>query len=81
MIDQIGIGIFGVTGIVMANMRQHGARKWAPILGMAGQGFWFWMAIDKKLWGVLFMSLVYTAAWGLGIYNHWFAKNTSKVGI
>lgn len=81
MIDQIGISIFGVTGIVLANMTGYRFRKWAPIFGMAGQGFWFWMAVDKELWGVLFMSFVYTAAWGLGIYNYWFAKNTSEVGI
>lgn len=81
MIDQIGIAVFGVTGIVLANMKSAKARKWAPIFGMAGQGFWFYMSAHEQLWGVLFMSFVYTAAWGLGIYNFWFAEKDKKVGI
>lgn len=81
MIDQIGIAIFGVTAIVLANLKGTTARKWAPILGLAGQVFWFWMSIKNQLWGILFMSFVYTAAWMLGVYNFWLAEKSSKMGI
>lgn len=80
-IEQVGIAIFGLTGIILANIHDAKARKWAPVFGLIGQIFWFWSAIASKQWGILFMCFVYTGAWMLGVYNQWFAKNRPKVGI
>lgn len=79
--EQIGIAIFGVTGIVLSQMKSARARKWAPVSGLIGQVFWFWATIGGKQWGMVFMSCVYTGAWMLGIYNQWFAKSRPKMGI
>lgn len=77
-IDQLGIAVFGVAGIALANAKTHRYRKWASIFGLAGQGFWFYMATINKLWGVLVLSFVYTAFWGVGLYNNWIRHGKEK---
>lgn len=79
--EQLGIAIFGVSGVILSQVRSAKARKWAPVMGLIGQVFWFWASFVGKQWGMLFMSFIYTAAWMLGIYNQWFAKSEPKVGI
>jgi hypothetical protein len=81
MIEQIGIAIFGTTGVILSQMRAVKARKWAPIVGLLGQVFWFWATISNRQWGMVFMSVVYSGAWMLGVYNYWFAEKRAKVGI
>lgn len=71
MIEQVGIAIFGITGIALANLRSPEARKWAPIFGLVGQVFWFWSSYVAEQWGIFFMSFVYTGAWMVGLYNQW----------
>lgn len=68
---QIGIGLFGVTGIWLANGKSAWQRKWAPIVGLLGQPFWFISAYLAAQWVILAMTLLYTAAWMRGLYHQW----------
>lgn len=75
MIAQIGITIFGVTAICLANSAAPARRRWAPIFGLAGQPFWIWSAFSAQQWGVLALCVLYTAAWANGFNQHWMRKS------
>ena len=42
------------------------ARRWAPVVGLCAQPFWFHHAMQTKAWGVLVLSIAYTLVyvWG-----------------
>lgn len=68
---QLLIAIFGLTSISLAMGHNPTGRKWAPVIGLAGQPFWLLFAIDSKAWGLLALVLAYTAVYLRGIYLHW----------
>lgn len=71
MIEQIGIAVAGVTAITLSQSTDPDHRRWAPIVGLIGQPFWFYAAIASQQWGVFIVCCLYTGAWASGIYNHW----------
>jgi hypothetical protein len=50
--------------------------KWAFVFGLAGQPFWFTMAISHHLWGLLALNFGYAGSWAYGFYNWWFKSTT-----
>lgn len=74
MIDDIAIPVFGLTGVTLALSDSPVCRKWAPIIGMAGQYFWIHSSYTHQLWGMLIANIMYTASWGYGIYVQWVKK-------
>lgn len=72
--EQIGIALFGVLAIVLTQSRCAHRRRWACIAGMLGQPFWYWSAWHAGQMGVLFVSVLYTLAWGRGIWQHWIRR-------
>lgn len=71
---QLLIALFGLTSIWLAMGNQPTGRKWAPIIGLAGQPFWLSFAVDSAAWGLLALVAAYTAAYLRGIYLQWWAK-------
>jgi hypothetical protein len=71
MIDQLGIAATGVTAIFLTQSKLESRRRYACLFGIAGQPFWYWTAISAEQWGVVFLSLFYTAAWAKGVWTHW----------
>lgn len=71
IISQVGIAIFGAAAVFLANEKRESRRKWASILGMAGQPFWFAEAYSNQQWGVLALTVLYTWFWWRGIRNFW----------
>lgn len=71
MIDQIGIALTGATAVFLSQSANERARRYACLFGMVGQPFWFWAAWSAQQWGVLAVTVLYTAAWGKGVWTHW----------
>jgi len=65
------IAVFGLGSIWMAMSQSPGQRKWAPIVGLAGQPFWAWFAWQSQGWGLGALVLAYTAVYINGIRVQW----------
>ena len=69
--DQIVILVFGPSAVVCAMCHSLTLRKYGPILGLLGQGAWFYTLFVHAQWGAFIAGLFYTASWGFGLWNHW----------
>lgn len=69
--DQLFIAIFGLTAIWLATGNCPTGRKWAPIIGLCGQPFWFWFAHESGGWGVMILTSAYTAVYVRGVWVQW----------
>lgn len=67
MIAQIGIAIFGVLAVWLAQDDNIRRRRWAPVFGLAGQPFWFWAAWESQQFGILALCGLYTISWARGL--------------
>ncbi len=67
MIAQLGIALFGVLAVWLAQDSRIERRRWAPIFGLAGQPFWFWAAWSSQQWGVFALCFLYSACWARGL--------------
>lgn len=75
MIEQIAIGVFGVTAIFLTQCENEGLRRYACIFGMLSQPFWMWAAYQAEQWGILGLSVLYALSWGKGINTHWIKRS------
>jgi hypothetical protein len=66
---QAALVLFGVTAVYLSQSKRSDLRKWACIVGMIGQPFWFIAAYPQP--GMLIVVALYTFCWGQGIYTHW----------
>lgn len=73
MIDQLIIGICGLTSVYLSqDPRRHWAR-WACIFGIAAQPAWMYATFVAEQWGIFMLSFVYLAGWMRGIRTYWMA--------
>lgn len=75
---QIAIAIFGITSIWFAMGNNPRLRKWAPIIGLSGQPFWFLATIPTQQWGMVALTCAYTAVYVHGAVLQW--KSPRKGG-
>lgn len=68
---QLALAIFGLTALFMATGHDPRARRWAPIVGLCGQPFWIAFSIDAGAWGLLALSIAYSAVYVRGIWLQW----------
>ncbi len=71
MIDQVGIFIFGMGGIWLANDHRAHVRRFGCIAGLIGQPFWYYAAWKAHQWGIFASSFFYTYSWARGFYHQW----------
>lgn len=71
MIDQVGIVLFGVAGVGLAQAQTQRVRRWACVSGLIAQPFWFWSTWGAQQWGAFFVCVLYTAMWLLGLWTNW----------
>lgn len=65
--DQLMIALTGVVAAwVNQDPRGH-VRRWACIVGLIGQPFWFYSTIVAGQWGTFAVTVGYTAAYVRGI--------------
>lgn len=71
---QFALAFFGLTAMWLAMGVSARGRRWAPIVGLCGQPFWIWFAIGVQAWGLLVLSLAYTAVYLRGAWLQWRPK-------
>lgn len=47
------------------------AHRWAPLVGLCGQPFWITFALQSSAWGLLALSLAYSAVYVRGAWVQW----------
>ena len=72
--SQFWIAIFGVTAVAFSQAERVSLNKWAGIMGLVGQPFWFRAAYTGEQWGIFFLCFLYTFFWAKGVHKFWFKK-------
>jgi TRAP-type C4-dicarboxylate transport system permease small subunit len=73
-VNQLLIAVFGLTAIWLAMGNWAPGRKWAPVVGLCGQPFWFYFALQTGGWGILVLTGAYTAVYVRGVWVQWGPK-------
>lgn len=68
---QIIIALTGMVAIYLTQQSKDSLKKYAPILGLIGQPFWYYTTLSNEQYGIFFLTLGYTYLWGMGFYNNW----------
>lgn len=68
---QLALAFFGLSALWMATGRNERARRWAPLVGLCGQPFWIVFAVQASAWGLLALSLAYSAVYVRGAWVQW----------
>jgi hypothetical protein len=71
---QFFLAAFGLTSIWFAMGHNARLRRWAPVIGLCGQPFWFSFALDTQAWGLLALVGAYTVVYTRGILVQWGSK-------
>ena len=74
LFTQFGIAVFGLTALCFAMSLNPILRKWAPVLGLLGQPFWFIATIGSKQWGMVVLCVAYTLVYLNGLRIQWRKK-------
>jgi hypothetical protein len=74
-IEQIVIGFTGTVAVWLTQDKREHFRKYASVVGLIGQPFWFYASYSSEMWGIFFLSFLYTYAWSRGFYFNWIEKN------
>lgn len=67
IVAQVGIVIFGTTGVFLSQSGDPEIARWACISGLMSQPFFFYAAISTRQWGMSFVNVLYAAAWARGL--------------
>ena len=65
---QTAIALLGPTAIWLSQSRSMRFQRWACIVGLASQPFWFWAVWDSGQWGVAVVAVVCALAWLKGLW-------------
>jgi hypothetical protein len=68
---QAALAIFGLSSLFMAMGDNDTARRWAPLVGLAGQPFWLIFATRTNAWGLLLTIAGFTAVYAYGCWRRW----------
>jgi hypothetical protein len=71
VIGQLILFISGVLAIFLTQDPRAEYRRWACIVGLAGQPFWLASTFAWSTWGMFCLSVLYTCAWLRGLWVHW----------
>lgn len=69
--EQIAIAVTGVIAIYLSQQSNEKLKKYACILGIIGQPFWFYSAYKAEQWGIFMLCFFYTYSWSVGLTNNW----------
>ena len=72
-IVQSALAILGPTAIWLSQSRSVRFQRWACIVGLVSQPFWFWSVWSSGQWGVGVVAVVCALAWLKGLWVHWLA--------
>lgn len=69
--DQLAIALTGAIAIWLSQDSRESWRRYACLLGLAGQPFWFYATYTAEQWGIFALCTLYLASWLRGVWNHW----------
>ena len=72
--EQLAIVVTGCVAIWLVNEPREALRKWASVVGLIGQPFWFYSSWTSEQWGILVVTVVYTLAWIRGFRHAWMSQ-------
>lgn len=72
-IVQAAIAVMGPAAIWLSQARSAKFQRWACIIGIASQPFWFWALWNSPQWGVFVVAVVSALGWVKGLWVHWLA--------
>lgn len=75
--SQVLIAIFGVGALFMQYSASVTLRRYAPLVGLAGQPAWIYVAYTEAKWGMLVVTLLYTVGWLKGTLRNIRVSETS----
>ena len=75
---QTAIALLGPTAIWLSQSRSEAFQRWACIVGLLSQPFWFWATWQSGQWGVFVVSVVCALAWLKGLWVHWIAPRSDN---
>lgn len=78
LLANVVIAFFGIPAIYLSQSLNFNTRRWASVLGLTAQPFWYAMAIHSEAWGVFIMSFFYTHAWWTGFVKYWLEPEPIK---
>lgn len=70
-IDQIIIGICGLTSVWLSQDARPSWSRFACIFGLIAQPAWFYATWQAGQWAIFALAFVYTFGWARGVYNFW----------
>jgi hypothetical protein len=71
VISQIAIAAFGLTAVLLSQLPQERARRWACIFGLAGQPFWLYATGSTAQWGMFALCVAYSLIWAVSFWRQW----------
>lgn len=74
MMEQLIIALTGGIAILLTQQKNEKLKKYASILGLIGQPFWFYSAYSNEQWGIFALCFFYTYSWALGFKNNWMGR-------
>lgn len=74
MLEQIAIAFTGTVAIFLTQAKSESLRRYACLVGFAGQPFWMYATLSTEQWGMFSLTVLYTIAWAKGIYIHWLSE-------
>jgi len=81
MINQILLGVLGVSAVLFSQSPEESRRSIAPILGLMAQPFWFYTTFTSGQWGIFLLSFFYTYAWWKGFQLYWGDRVSRILGL
>lgn len=71
-IQQILLALFTLPSMFCTQQRPgHPLLKWACILGLLSQPFWFWSSISAGQYGIVAVNVGATLIWFRGLWTFW----------
>lgn len=71
MLTQLIIALTGMVAIWITQQPNAKLLKYAPLLGLLGQPFWFYATYSAEQWGMFVLCFGYTYSWFIGFKRHW----------
>ena len=72
--DQTVIAVTSVIAIWLTQQHREDWKKYACLLGLLGQPFWFYATYKAEQWGIFILCFFYTYTWWVGFRVHWYKK-------
>lgn len=68
---QLALALCGLTAMWLSMGHNPRGRRWAPLIGLAGQPFWIAFALQTSAYGLLVLSVAYSLVYVRGVWLQW----------